>query len=71
VKRVSIVPEGENPFEAKEVLKVSFDGEPILHTEVIGSVKREDGLRQIQKSEGRDYNADKMPVLYFQKSNLS
>jgi hypothetical protein len=52
-------------------LKVSFDGEPILQTDVIESVKREDGLRQIQKSEDRDYNADKMPVLYLQKSNIS
>lgn len=68
VKRVSIVPEGENPFEGKEVLKVSFNGEPILHTEVIESVKRENGLKQIQKDEGRDYNADKMPVLYFSEA---
>jgi hypothetical protein len=65
VKRAVVVEKGKSPFEQSRVLKVSFDGEPILHTELIESVKREDNLRQVQNGDSRDLNQDKMPILYF------
>lgn len=65
VKRAVVLEKGQTPFEQSRVLKVSFDGEPILHTELIESVKREDNLKQVQNGDGRDFNKDKMPILYF------